>query len=134
MSDKSCAILCCGGFNQTEKTAEMIPPMKIRPIDRCNNKANYFGKIGEDFKVFMPVRPTDNPGEVEPAPDCVDIIGIALCTKTSVDGDDIVSVARTATLCWTDLATSLGLDPLDEAAYWKHHVALAQQNIYVEFL
>lgn len=129
-----CSKLCCDGFSQAEKTAERVPNAKMRPIDRCNNRANYFGLLGEDFKLFMPVRATANAGEVEPALDYVDVIGVAVCTKTSVTDDELIVVARTGVICWTDMAVSLGLDPADQDLWWAAHVALAALNIYVEFV
>ena len=129
-----CKTLCCGGFSQNEKTAERVPNPKLRPIDRCNNRSNYFGKLGEDFKLFMPVRATAVAGEVEPAPDCVDVIGVATCAKTAIEDDKIINVARTGTICWSDMAASLGIDFDDQDTWWKHHVALSAINIYVEYV
>ena len=129
-----CTKLCCDGFGQNEKTAERVPNWKIRPIDRCNNKQNYFGEVGTDFKVFMPVVATATPGTVAPAAaPYADAIGIALCAKTATADMPMVIVARTGVICWSDVAASLGLDPSDQAAWWEYHVAMLPLNIYVEF-
>ena len=129
-----CTKLCCGDFAQTEQTAERVPNFKLRPIDRCNNKSNYFGLIGEDFKVFMPVKATANPGEVEPAAATDDIIGVSICAKTATTDYPMVTVARTGTIKWKHMAVSLGLDPAEQAQWWMYHVPLSKINIYVEFV
>lgn len=134
MAGNNCSLLCCDTFMQGEQTAERVPNMKIRPIDRCNNKAVYFGTLGEDFKVFMPVTAATDAGTVSPADIAADdILGVALCTKTATADDNKIIVARTGVICWSDLAVSLGEDSTDQAAWWSYHVALAKYNIYVEF-
>ena len=132
VKDRDCSSLCCE-VETNSVTVERTQGPVIRPIDTCNNKTCYFGVLGTDFKFGMPVKPAAGPGEVKPSLDGSDAIGMAVCTKTAVTGDDKIFVIRTGVVCWSDIAENLGLDPLSEADWWKIHPALAALNIYVEF-
>lgn len=122
---------CCNEFTSTTDAATRTPNPKLMPLDECNNKHDYLAVAGA-YEWGMPVRPTANPNEVEPAPDGVDAIGISTCSTTAVAGDKI-TIARTGRLRWSDMAAGIGQSPTDQAAWWAVHVELAKLNIYVEF-
>lgn len=123
---------CCDDFQSNEVEVVREPNPIFRGLNDCGDKGSYLGVDGTEYKVGMPVKPGSNPGEVVPALDGVGVIGLSLTTITATTGDKI-TVWRTGHVRWSDIAESIGKDPLSESDWWPIHNELAKANVYVEF-
>jgi hypothetical protein len=126
---------CCDNFTTTAPlTATRVPNCIVRTHDDCGYKASYKGKASANFPEFVPVKFGTAPGELEPALDGVDAIGIASGELLAATVDRRMSVYRNvAEISWSCMAPAVGALPTDAAAWWAIHKELAKVGIFVTF-
>lgn len=123
---------CCAGYTQESIEITSSKGPIIRPLDNCGNKANFTDVGGEIYEFAMPIKFGSNPGEVVPALDGVDAIGLSLGSITATGGEPLL-VQRTGHAYWSDVAEAIGGDSTSQAEWWAIHKELSKVNIYVEF-
>lgn len=125
---------CCYDFKATSESVTRGPNPILRPLDDCNNKAIYNGKVGSEFAYGVAFKPVVGvPNEVEPSLDGSDAIGVSGSELTATAEENRVEAIRTGKLFWSDIAENLGKDPASKSDWWAIHIAYAKLNIYVEF-